>query len=501
MSASLTLPDGSTRALTLYPACEALEVRERNPGLPDAWGQGWTPGAPVLFDSWQVTAPGRTLLYGSAFGATVSGDTWTLAHPSDFHYRANRNGVPIWPALAGHHAILPGDTLYARFVPADDPWELRMLAAIPGQAVARALAVLDFDEARIARWPWLQKMLGLYKFDATSLDPSTPPGHRDAAWLLNPPCFMRRWSAQPDGLPALAHWYGLGTRQAGVSLTNEHYGSDAAWIGQGLRASDHRALTIGLYLLRAKIAYGLIDCDTACKHRGKWRTESGDNVRGTQGMVPSWAKEYDRGLAAASVLLPNDDFIQCGAQLRRSYLLTAGHEWTGSGGARNIGHYLENLWHWYVATGDPAFMVKAEAEIAFALAKCHYPWFPENPGSMTVSAGEGLLALAMCRRWMGPTPQTDAMLAWTLANCWDPATGRCGYFVDASHSPATITWGGHFQGLNWMQLDLPPAARAKIEAYMFTHYANAADCDAAFGGEGPAFEKWLPWLVTYGATR
>lgn len=519
-----TAPDGSALTLSVPSfvseggAGEAVEVICHNPGLPDRWTSSWIPGPPLAFKSWTVAVPANKVpLLGSLYGCRLIQDVsahsipdyYVLAADGDFHYPCRRNGIELFPQ-AGFHRVFPGDTLYARFVPKDDPFELRMLSReITSAGLERAKAVLAIDYDRIGYWPWLQRVLGWYSYPGqAAMASNTPPGQRLECWLLSPSNFIQRWGANPGGVGAIAHWYGFGTRQAGVSLSNEHYDSVAAWLISGVYRSDPVAVDIALTLARQQGAYGVIDCAAACPHKGKYRTESGDLARGTQALVPSWAKEYDKGEAALWCLFPHDYMVQKTGTLRITYLLTCGHEWQGAGGARNLGHFLENLRHWWVATGDDRLRQRALSELDYAMAKvgnCTY--FPEALSGqtvMTVSAGEGLITLGAARWWAmrgGQQHQRklDQMLHWYEDNCVDRVTGRAAYFVNAATDPATKTWSGDFQGLFWLTTPgLDPVLRAQMQTYMFTHYEHTVGMDAAFGGEGPGWEKWKPMMVTWG---
>ncbi len=509
MTAILTLADGTKKTLALIPNGDALEIRDPNRGLPDNWGQAWKTGAPVLWDSLDVTLPDTHGPLGPDLrGFVQTGpNSWNLASPQSYHYHARRNGIDIYGAGVGqHHATLPGDTLYFRFPRKDDPWEVR---AITGGNRAAALAVLDIDTDRMNRWPWLAKVVGWYRFDASSLNPATPAGSRNCGFLLNPHGFHQRWGVP---LPPMLHWYGTpASKEAGAGLRNEHYNAVAAWIGSGLVRGDDVAVSVGLALLRQQIAYGLIWCDANNRHRGLFRTESGDDTRGTQTLVPSWAKGlFNKGLVAAAAMLPDDKFIQDAFTLHGDYLLTVGHEWNGAGGARNLGHYLEALWTYWKATGHAAYADRATQELIHAMPIVGgLPYFPENPGSPSVSGGEGLLALAYARKWViegGIMPQyrdkLDAMLDWTIANLWDSATGRWSYFATVSPTGVQKTWSGWAQYVTGPTLlDLPQDVRALSEQFVFSYYARTPDVDAAYGGEGPGGQKWWHMIATYGAWK
>lgn len=498
----------------------ALEVRHRNGSGSDSWGLASQPaGQPVAFSRWQIDAPpGYTLLMGGLFGARQLGpSSFLMADAGDWKLPARRNGVDLWPATAGYHRILPGDTLYARVVPASDPWETGYLASVlTPERRAAALAVMAFDEARIARWPWLAKYVDrAYLFDAACLNPATPAGQRWAGWLLVPGNFMVRWpfylGSTPAGSAACRHWYGLGSRSAvqGENLNNEHYRAAACWLGCGMRRNDPASITVGLYLLRAKCAYGLVDCDPAHIDKGKWRNEKGDLARGTTGTRPDRAKEYDRDLAMAEAagFTATEPLLGRSAALRKASLLGPDWAWSGSGGARMLGHYLENLRDWSVATGDDRFRARAQLEIDHAMTIVGArPYFVDDPAHEKVSGGEGLCALASCRWWAlhgaGANHQAklDAMLAWYQAKLY--SGGQTAYYA-VVNPDGTVTWqaNAEFGSLNWLQVPgLSQAVRDGIERHCFTKYANVPTCDATYGGEGPGWEKFVPWIVGWGGT-
>jgi len=599
---TLTTPTGTITQPLMPGGGQSLDVRVRNGSGSDQWGLAAQPaGVPIAFYDWVIEAPpGYTLLMGGLFGARQLGpSTFQIASPDDWKLPARRNGVDLWPATAGYHRILPGDTLYARVVPAADPWETAYLASVlTPERRAAALDVMAFDEARIAKWPWLAKVVNSYTFNAACMNPATPPGQRGPGWLLVPGNFADRWT---DGAAAvgqwvqttntfltnvpiksghalktnqwitlssvqewngtkwnlsplngsralvtgvtsnsctigvslgsrvvtggiltrdavyrlnegLAHWYGLGSRSAvaGENLSNEHYRAAADWLGVGIRNNDVGAITVGLYLLRAKCAYGLVDCDPPHIDKGKWRNEKGDLARGTTGTRPDRAKEYDRDLAVAHAagFTSEEPLLGRAAGIRMGSLLGPTWSWSGSGGARMLGHYLENLRDWYVATDDDRFRARAQLEIDHAMTVIvkAKPYFVDDPAHEKVSGGEGLCALAACRWWAlhgaGASWQSklDTMLAWYELRLY--SGGNTAYYA-VVNADGSVTWqaNAEFGSLNWLQIPgLSPAVRNGIETHCFTKYANRADVDAAFGGEGPGWEKFWPWIVGWGAT-
>lgn len=527
MTATVRLTDGSTITAPLVAGGgEAVYPDWGNPGLPDNWGNNWPP-QPIFFDSVDIVAPGKAFLLGTVCDVPppfLPDQPWKVCRPGQFYYRNFRNGKVTHAAYdrAGHFIDGGVRMLPFRMVPADDPWELRLLAKRTPAQFAKAAYILNLDDARVARWPWLKKMLDLYRFDASSLNPFAPPGTRNEGWLHVPEHFMSRWQGHPGGEAAIRHWYGFGTKQAGVSLSNEHYGHEADWIASGMRngANPKQAvldLTVGLYLLRWKIAFGLIDCDAPNPHKGRWRNESGSDSRGTAGMQPSAAKEYDLGLCLAHTLLPEDPLIARGFQVRLDYWLHSGQPWSGNGGARNLGRALQNLLIFYrtVDNLDARFALKDKARqfIDWAKSVNGARMFFKDTSPDQCSAGEGVSALAYCARWCDEGVRPDLRDHWAQMGAWYEANAgewmdtaktfyRAAYFVNPQTAPATPTWSGHFQGLNWLGAPdwcITPAVKAGLEKYMFTVYANTADCDAAFGGEGPGFEKWKPWIMYDGA--
>lgn len=508
----------TTGKITYRLTAEYIHVR--NGGLPDNWGGSWTP-EPFFWDAIDATTPGRSILAGGVLDVKVNGDAHSLARPNQFHYRNHRNGVVTHPAYAQaatRHFIDGGASFFMPFVKRSDPWDMEGLLAIGEVRAHQALAFLEPDEARIAKWPWLRKVLDSFTYDATSLDINRPAGQRNVGWLLIPENFMKRWPGESFGLPKIRHWYGLGTREAGTSLRNEHYDAPKFWLLRGLRSADPAALTVGKHLIWWKCCYGLIDCDAPNPHRGRWRNESGDNVRGTTGMAPSAAKEWDEALLAAYILWPADPIFTRAVQVRGDYWKHAGQPWNGAGGARNLGRALLNLDAFYRATGDPAFADKARQFIDWAMTVNGSRLFWKETSPNQCSGGEGVLALVGACRWVfdhGVRPEhgphLQDMIAWYCANAGrfvDTAQQfyRASYFCDPTTTPATPTWSGDFQGCFWLGLrpfapaTLQPTFDA-IERYAFTRYATRADEDCTFGGEGPGYVKWRQGIIPQAACR
>lgn len=525
VSAIITRPDGTTITAPLVDGGgEAQYVDWGATGAPDNWGQALPTPEPKFFDAIEVAASGKTLLMAPLLGIAppfLPTDPWRVVKPTDYVYRMKRaNHHPVYDQ-AGHH--IDGGTwrLPFRFAPADDPWELRLLSKRTPAQYEAARRLLNMDTARIARWPWLQEALGWFTLNAQSFNRTAAPGTRNEGWLCIPENFMYRWAGQPGGIPALKHWYGFGSRFPGSEgLTNEHYGHAAAWIASAMGGGTDPwqalvNLTVGLNRLRWRIAFGLID-SPGHKWDGRWRNEKSQEVRGSAGTQPGFAKDcWDLDLLLGYTLLPEDTLIARGYQVRGDFLRrNIQSPWSGTGGARNQGNHLETLLLWYRATGDPIFKVSAERYITWAMGPnvMNGALYFNDPG-LGVSGGEGVTALAYTLRWVYEhdvrpdlKPYLQQIIAWYVAHAGrfeDPAKQfyKASYYLD----PVTkiAQWSGNFQGLWWLPMApwLPQNVVDGLERWMFTVYQNVTDCDAAFGTEGPGWTKWKAIICYYGARQ
>lgn len=559
-TATIKWKDVATPEVVQLQPCggQALCLSVRNPGKSDNWGNAsWAP-QPKFFETVDATVPGYGVLTADLqdIQYNIMTGVHSLARANQYHYAHKRYGT-TWshPAYTGSdqfHMLDGGDTLYFRFVPLSDPFELTFLTSTITQARKdKALQIANLDEQRIAQWPFLQKIMNLYKpnFDPCPVvipytnpvqylagtltkpcffNEKAPVGKRDMAWLIRPENFAERWwgAASQGGLPAMKHWYGLGTKAAAEGFSNEHYGHAAHFLIMGLRNNDVVGLTTGLTLLRQKIAYGLIDSDVAHPVKGFWRNEKSNLNRGNAGTAPGPAKEYDLDIAMAYTLLPEDPLIARAYDVRKTYHLAQGPVWHGSGGARILGHHLENLLDMYHASSDPALKAKAEQNITHAFSaniNGDRLWFREYTAT-SPSCGEGGMVLPQILKWVhqegalpgytfaAPHPLAGTTLVahlqnmtnWYVTYCgmWQksnpalpsPDLWKPGYYgSNATPTSLTVTYNSDWQGVFWMQLRpfISPAQADAIEKKAFTSITDP-NFDAANGGMGPSSEKWIP---------
>jgi len=527
--ATMRMADGSLRQIPLVSGGgESLVIEVPNTGLPENWGNAWTPGDPIYFDALEATVPGMVpILHGAVEMAAPSG-RWLLARPDQYKYRSYRYGSPSHPkfaAMAQHHAIMPGDRFYGRFVPKDDLWEKRWLSTIPPSNVAKFVSIFGKDHARRAKWPWLARVDAQFVYDAASLNRNAPVGQRTAGWYEIPENFLVRFPYQPGGLRAMTHWYALGHKEPGATLTNEKYDVDLVWMREGVENLDVARLGIGLAHLRAKCAYGLIRHDGPGLFKNRLRNEKGDSVRGSTGMQPDGSKEFGRSIAAGYVLLGRrDPLIAQAFDDYSAFLKSSPPPWDGHWGARRLGQPLLTLLAFYRATGDPEFKATAEAAITYAFTPAvngSRLFFREEP-QLGCSGGEGLTALVGCCRWVFEEgvrpdlkPHLQAMQDWYVDNAGryqDDAKTlyKAGYFVDPTVTPATVTWSGDFQASWWPRENdtwtTPKmrAASAAADRYMFTLYpmttwdaGTCCDGPPRESNEGTSWnEKWLAIIAS-----
>ncbi len=422
----IAVNQGETRRegnLTVALTAETLTAR--NGGGPDDWGGNKWPTEPVYFQRIEVRIPGRTIPLSPQNGAKPLGDDrWVLASETDFkhvHHKANDPQRAWYAKSKTFHMLDGGDTFYARFAPADDPWEWK---ALPGDAERKkALAVANLAPELLQKFPLLSRLLDFYTIRPSSNHPD-PPIH-DWGWWLNAQNHARRWrSTNPLTLQG---WYGYtDIHAAGGGFSNGHYDHPAWFLVRYLLTGDRTAYTAGLYLIRFKVAYGLVDTDlprSRCWQRGWWRGEKGDRRGSAVGLSAN--KEWDLGLVLASILAPNDPMIAHGMAVRRASLLERddGVVWNGAGGGRAIGHFLENLLDHYHATGDAAFKERAARFIEHVFTKTgDLPYFPNSLRKGWNATWEEALAHVWIAKWIdegiapGRLDKLKAMVEWLITN-------------------------------------------------------------------------------------
>jgi len=504
-----------------------VELIDRNPGRPDNWGQPWQP-EPKFVSALSAKAPGNFII-PPTFGCQDNGlnnegeREWDILTPESYKHKAQRNSVTIpgYEHCTQGLTIDGGATLYVRWVPEDDPEELEYLEeSIEGRDMNPIGMILNFDPTLINNRPFLKKVIGWNSL--SPYGPSAIAGQRNAGWLLVPENFIAKYPFNPTPLEGIRNIYGFGTRAAGAeSLSNERYYHAANAFLNAVTTGDVGSALMGIWLVRWKIAYGIIDCDQNLWMRGMARNEKSTELRGCSGMAPSPAKSHFKDLAIAYYLFPQDQLISRGFQVTSEYLLRPQRAWNGGGGARNLSHYLENLWYYYKATGNNNFKVRAENEINFAFTNFikDNPWFPNVTSGSTneMCHEEGLLYWlakwmhdeGICLQHLG---RVQNILKHVLDYCVH-SSGQFGYKWNPTGNPGTAAseiylrplashecvYSGKFQGI-WMiplkkyavAWDLPQIYQDKldkIEDFCMTIYQNIPQVDACYSAEGPGWEK------------
>lgn len=528
-TATITLSDGTTTTEPLVPAGGgSWELLHRNPGNPDPWGQNWSE-QPAAVSHVVVEAPGCTILGGEAYlgSRRLPDGSWELLAPDMFHYPHRRNGVAVrgcemWPSA---HLFQGGDHVcFARLVPEADPWEVGWMSGFNSQVSAKILSFLRDD--LIQAYPFFGRLMEMYRWDSRAIGNGSP-GTRTFPWLLYPENFMRRWSGQPGGIPAIRHPMGFGTRAPGNSLNNEHEAHDFHTLVEGLRSDSPATLALALYMIRWKVAYGLVDCDASNVWKGHWRNENGDLVRGTTGVAPSEAKGWDAGLVWANKLTNGEDPILArGVLVRSTFLKTCPPQWQGAGGGRALAHYLENLEHHYRASGEAEFQAQAVTQIhrTFQLVGTKN-YLPNQTSNSTNEMCYEEGAHAALARWINKVPaligqyepKLKEMVEHTLSHVVAP-DGRVGYKWNPTSNEGTatneilhrplhpyeVTWAGDWNGA-WLFGLRAHCERwwpgrfsglfASIESYVASH-GGAQDplWDACYGPKGPGHEKEIGFV-------
>lgn len=427
--------------VTMTLARNALVIH--NGGYPARFGpSGWTVD-PWYFAGIEARGLGdrvpQLFPINGARPKPTMGD-WTLVDPSAFKHAHHKYADPAYPWYAdsiNHHMLDGGDTLYMRLAPAFDPYELSWEQT--AGSLEKAAGILAFDTTLLQRFPLLQRTLSFYQFDATSSNYNVTV--RNFGWFLLPQQYVKKWTSW--NIDWVSGWYAAADMALpGDGICNCHYSHDAWWLANYIFTGNRMSRTIGLHLVRQKIALGLFDVDapySQCWISGAWRGEkSGQSRRGAP-LGPMATKEWDLGLCMASAIAPDDEFIQHGldVRLRRLLVVNAQDIWNGAGGGRAIGNYLRNLRDAYLLTGDVRLKQKANVFIQHVWSKFDaastswnvghpgWPmlWFPNSLRTAYNATWEELIAHKEIAWWCeveGLQPQRlpmlKSMVKWAIDN-------------------------------------------------------------------------------------
>lgn len=485
-----------------------------NTGNPWNWNGhiGSWPNQPVTFKRVWIRTPQKTLLTAHWLGARpVGDDTWLVVDPSDFL-------IPHrgYPAATTVPLLDGGDRLSITISSARDPYP-----DLPGVLErAEALTLLHYDEAMIARWPWLKKLSGLMSYSQASVLSTTRFPNRDMGWKRIPLHFVGVYQGLGP-LKKQQNWY-----MAGCYDENLNYDEDAALAHGALSIPDRMSWALALGALKQKLQFGFHSLPAASqaaqKLRGHQRTESGDR-RGVEVLAPPDGEKsfFDRFFPVAWKFEKDDPLIQECGLMRQDALWSMPDPWAGRYGGRMLGWPLDALRCWFRVTDDQAFRTKAAGIIDRALLLNQHVngtnlWLA-NQGNPLISCHEesclAIMAYWIVDQQVCPQHETylRSLVEWELEHCgiWNgPDKFHVGYLLN----PLTgvIQWGGRFQGCHLLAMR-PYAERwwpgrygamfDAIERDTFSLDPLKMDaCSCCDGGddEGASWEQKWPFIAIDG---
>lgn len=469
---------GLTTTLKMIMTASYLQIRCT--GQPDGMASGNSVGGgPVYFLQLDVSIPGRGIMFGAEyFGVqTIGTDQYRLIDPSDPKHPTRPASVTTATYLPSKsfHMLDGGESIYYRFAPSGDLTESTLLP--DSTARTTVLTLLDLDDTRIAAYPILDHVLGLYRHDpATYTDTSLghPPGapSATATWATNIENFGAQWPSAMTALSPNPHrkWYGgmfLMAAETGSSgmFRPCMYGTNLFLALDFCRNPSHTtSLDYFLALTRRLICSALLRTDVTSFGKNMWRAESNNWVAasggfplqiekvGTAGVyAPGNSKSWQwTSVIVAHLLRPDDPIFTDAYNRLITYLTTGtftyagnGNIGTSSGELRHAAWLLKHMLYAYraeVALGNAASATsiknKAEAFIELIFVAINQApgatkplWFPAT-NTPTVSpftagsisgSGEGIYSVIA--HWMsdyGTNPTRFAyfktMCAWAMDN-------------------------------------------------------------------------------------
>lgn len=376
-----------------------------NQGDPDDYGNGkWNP-RPFYFARIELEIPGRMILNGAFQGVQQDPNTgrFILVREDDYkqeHPRADTD--PTYAESRYRHFIDGGSRFYTRFVPPDH-FEEPYPTAVQQDAVR---SWLHIDSALLTE-PRMRALLDCYTIDVSSFMPT--PKKKNWGWWMFADHFVSIWTSR--AVEEVSGWYGGATdiQSPGDKFSNGHYDHLLFFFLKYLIDGDQLAYLIGMYLVRYRIAHGLVDVPNrtiigkgGCQNNKAWLGEKGER-RGVLGVMQT--KQWACSTIVAHMLCPSDPLIARGYEVARERLLEIdnGGVWNGAGGGRAVGNYLRDALHFYRATGktDTALVARITSFIDHVFVKVGTNnWFPNSlrPGFM--AAWEEATAYIYTYLWM-----------------------------------------------------------------------------------------------------
>lgn len=441
----------------------------RNGGRCDVYNQGGVP-QPIYWDWIVATLPDKTIYAPEFIGARLaSGNStfWVLAAPTDRKHPARKAAImdpnpniglayapsttyPFWDGGEGAvwNFVDPADNLGVALAPDAAGW-------------AKVRDLFAVNEALIASEPMAAKMMDLYRWDATCLDPNLPRPQTLEGWLLvgenlatvavgGPwgyskagPSIMHTWytgvcPTVPDGTGGLKPWYEAETHWWVYAA--RHWPSDEAKMSFKA-AYDLTSRSIAGHHIRSDAAHPL---------KNAWRNEGNEysgphpapretwqiHKRGTAGPVPYRAKMWCGKSLAAALACPSNPVFVDSADRSIEYFTAGPGLPPASGEHRIFGNTLRNMllcYRYCVLIGDTtraaALRTKAETAIANAYTLANpssgayaVDWLPATNTSGTPFTANNIAdfegALTMMLVWtVDEKTNTPQVKDWVVRCC------------------------------------------------------------------------------------
>lgn len=383
---------------------------------------------------------------------------------------------------------------------------------------------VDYELYNRHKTTWDKLFAEILVVNEKSTDASVPPGRRNLGAMINPFLFADRTGIDTDTFADYANVWQFGIREMGVSNRLCFYWYLRAIMIGAIVTGDFTQLQVARLLASFKSAQGFIQSPG---HRKDNRWAGEHSFGGVLGDAE--AKQFRGDHQLLSSIFPYDQEIA-----NISHACTRGAlaapPWSGSGGARNFGNQINDLFYIWKATGDDRLRQKAAHVIGDCFARIvgSERFFRENAGSNGVSGGEGVGALVGCFRWLRDGNLMDAIIYGSqqpfrnlhpifesklismldfyleIGGRWVGGEWQACYFFDATGDRLKYDWGrgvhgnqmggSQEQGLFWLPLRRFAASwqldqMQGIEQYVMNRLGTLTGADTP--GWGPGITKWL----------
>jgi hypothetical protein len=439
-------------------------LETRNGGRGDVYNQGGIPQP--MYAQWVVGRfPRKTIFAPELIGARRStqmatADDWLLISPHDPKHPARKAALAdpayapsvFWPMWDG------GEGSVWNLVDEKDPLGLKHAPDAAGWARVRDL--FEIDEDLIAAEPMAAKMMDLYRWDATCLDPNLPPGQTLEGWLMVGTNLARfgggPWAPTRGGAAIMHTHYtgGCPVVPDGTGGLKPWYEAETHWWVYAARRwpseDAKRSFKIAYDMTSKSIAAHHIRSDAQHPLRNAWRNEGNEwsgphaapretwqvHKRGTAGPTPYRAKMWPGKAFAAALACPSNPVFVDSADRCVDYYMGGPGLPPQSGEMRIFGNTLRGMYlaHGYlVLIGDTARASAMRAKAETAIKNAHtlanpssgayaVDWLPATNTSgtpftaQTIGDFEG--ALTMMVKWtQDQGTNTPEVKAWVIRCC------------------------------------------------------------------------------------